>query len=266
MKKILGILLLVLAMFWTLFKTPDLIAKLFNIKELLIILIFVLGLGIFSGTINIVHFLTSCRFWVTNHRLEKKFYTVLLKEIKVIALEDQTDKAKMTSICDGIKLPNKEVQDFFKDHLRYIMDQSEINSEFFLQYMTNDIESRQQSRMILYSGLDFMSDAAPAVGILMATITIVNTMLNIATSPEIIGQLMSQAIVGTFMGILCGYALFKPWAMIWHEYSDSVDHALYIIRDSFIRIVKNDLTPTEIIDMARISLPPSSRPDTEKAA
>ena len=60
--------------------------------------------------------------------------------------------------------------------------------------------------------LQSLADALPALGIVAAVLGIIKTMGAITQPPEILGQMIGSALVGTFLGVFLAYGLVGPMA------------------------------------------------------
>jgi chemotaxis protein MotA len=61
--------------------------------------------------------------------------------------------------------------------------------------------------------LQTVADALPALGIVAAVLGIIKTMASIDQPPEILGQLIGGALVGTFLGVFLAYGIVGPFAV-----------------------------------------------------
>ena len=57
-----------------------------------------------------------------------------------------------------------------------------------------------------------MADALPALGIVAAVLGIIKTMGSLDKPPEILGQMIGSALVGTFLGVFLAYGIMGPFA------------------------------------------------------
>jgi chemotaxis protein MotA len=57
-----------------------------------------------------------------------------------------------------------------------------------------------------------MADGIPALGIVAAVLGVIKTMGSITEPPEVLGELIGGALVGTFMGVWLSYGYFAPLA------------------------------------------------------
>jgi chemotaxis protein MotA len=60
--------------------------------------------------------------------------------------------------------------------------------------------------------LQSMADALPALGIVAAVLGIIKTMGSLDKPPEILGQMIGSALVGTFLGVFLAYGIMGPFA------------------------------------------------------
>ncbi|MEM7739464.1 MAG: flagellar motor stator protein MotA [Pseudomonadota bacterium] len=57
-----------------------------------------------------------------------------------------------------------------------------------------------------------VADALPALGIVAAVLGVIKTMASIDKPPEILGQMIGSALVGTFLGVFLAYGIVGPFA------------------------------------------------------
>ena len=55
-----------------------------------------------------------------------------------------------------------------------------------------------------------MADGIPALGIVAAVLGVIKTMASISEPPEVLGELIGSALVGTFLGVWISYAFVAP--------------------------------------------------------
>ena len=61
--------------------------------------------------------------------------------------------------------------------------------------------------------LQIMSDGLPALGIVAAVLGVIKTMGSISKPPAILGQMIGEALTGTFLGVLLAYGVVGPFAV-----------------------------------------------------
>ena len=78
--------------------------------------------------------------------------------------------------------------------------------------MDEEIQTVRHDALKSYHALVTISEAFPALGIVAAVLGVIKTMSHIDQPPEVLGELIGDAMVGTFSGILFSYALVSPIA------------------------------------------------------
>lgn len=105
-----------------------------------------------------------------------------------------------------------------------------------------------------------MADALPALGIVAAVLGVIKTMGAITEPPEILGEMIGGALVGTFLGVFLAYCFVAPVAGRLRQIEEE-DAALYtVIRDIFVAMVAGH-APNICIEIGRANIPSSMQPD-----
>ncbi|MDZ4724384.1 MAG: flagellar motor stator protein MotA [candidate division Zixibacteria bacterium] len=108
-------------------------------------------------------------------------------------------------------LKNHHAVAFFTDTMRVIISGS-VQPHDLDDLMDADIEVLHEEELKPSQALSSVSDALPGLGIVAAVLGIVITMSSIGGPPEVIGQNVAAALVGTFLGILMSYGFVGPLA------------------------------------------------------
>lgn len=108
-------------------------------------------------------------------------------------------------------LNNHQATSFFADTVRVIISGS-VQPHDLEDLMDQDMESIHEEESRPSEALNSVADALPGLGIVAAVLGIVITMGAIDGPPEIIGQNVAAALVGTFLGILGSYGFVGPLA------------------------------------------------------
>lgn len=58
--------------------------------------------------------------------------------------------------------------------------------------------------------LQIMADALPALGIIAAVLGVIKTMAHISEPPSVLGEMIGEALTGTFLGVLLAYGVVGP--------------------------------------------------------
>ena len=84
-----------------------------------------------------------------------------------------------------------------------------------------DIETHHKEAHEISHAVTQMSDGLPAFGIVAAVLGVIITMGSITEPPEILGQLIGGALVGTFLGVLLAYGIVGPIGANLEKYAEA---------------------------------------------
>jgi len=104
-----------------------------------------------------------------------------------------------------------EAMAFFCDTMRVIISGA-VQPHDLEDMMENDIDALHEEEMRPGDALSNTADSLPGLGIVAAVLGIVVTMAQLDGPPELIGQNVAAALVGTFLGILACYGFVGPLA------------------------------------------------------
>ena len=82
--------------------------------------------------------------------------------------------------------------------------------------------------------LQALADALPALGIVAAVLGVIKTMGSIDQPPEILGEMIGGALVGTFLGVFLAYGLMGPFAARVKSVVEDDNHFYQLIREVLI--------------------------------
>ena len=100
---------------------------------------------------------------------------------------------------------------FLADYLRIISLGNE-NPHQLAELMDTEIETIEAHETHPGHAVQHMADGIPALGIVAAVLGVIKTMSSITEPPEILGQMIGGALVGTFLGVWLSYAFVSPIA------------------------------------------------------
>src|SRR3546814_6083213 len=75
-----------------------------------------------------------------------------------------------------------------------------------------EIETLRKEHRIPVHGLRAVADALPAFGIVAAVLGVIKALASVDQPPAILANLISEAMVGTFLGVLLAYGFVAPMA------------------------------------------------------
>ncbi len=116
-------------------------------------------------------------------------------------------------------LKKKAAVTFLCDYLR-LMTMGTDNPHEVETLLEEDIEAMHEGPIQASDAIQAMADGLPAFGIVAAVLGIISTMGSITDPPEVLGEKIGAALVGTFLGILMAYGLVGPMASNLKGYAD----------------------------------------------
>lgn len=169
------------------------------------------------------------------------------------------DGAAMEMICDTIR---SMIMNFDNAH------QVE-------EMLEKQLESLHHANLHGAHALQKMADGLPALGIVAAVLGVIKTMASIDKPPEVLGQMIGGALVGTFLGVFLAYGVVGPFADKAKAVRDE-EHCFYnLIREALVASLHKH-TPQICVEVARRNAPKKMRPsfsdmedairETQKAA
>ncbi len=139
--------------------------------------------------------------------------TKTMKSKGVIALESHIEKPADSAIFSRYPKLMKDhfAIDFICDTLR-MMTMNLEDPHQVEQAMEHQLEKHHHEALKPAHALQSMADALPALGIVAAVLGVIKTMGAITQPPEILGEMIGGALVGTFLGVFMAYGLVGPMA------------------------------------------------------
>lgn len=183
----------------------------------------------------------------------------------VLALEKHTDNPDASAIFNNFpgvaKIPNSI--SFICDSIRLILIGG-VNDAEIANIMENDLDIIDEEALIPSSILSTVGDSMPGFGIVAAVLGVVITMQSISGPPEIIGQKVAAALVGTFLGVLLAYGIFNPMAKALENQVKEEDIYLRVIRHALEAFARGNAAKL-CVEIARRNIPLRYRPSFEDA-
>jgi len=110
-------------------------------------------------------------------------------------------------------LRDPKLMEFITDYLR-IMISGNMSSFEIETLMDEEIDTFRHEREVPVHALRQTADGLPAFGIVAAVLGVIKALAAVDQPPAILGDLISKAMVGTFLGILLSYGFVGPLAAI----------------------------------------------------
>ena len=152
-----------------------------------------------------------------------------------------------------------EAADIICDTIRSIL------MNFDNPHQVEDLLEKQDEGMhheSLHGGhaLQKIADALPALGIVAAVLGVIKTMASIDKPPEVLGQMIGGALVGTFLGVFLSYSLVGPLAEKIMSVREQ-EHSFYkLIRETIVAHLQMH-SPQMCVEVARRAIPAHDRPN-----
>lgn len=153
---------------------------------------------------------------------------------------------------------DSDVMEFLTDYLR-IMISGNMSSFEIETLMDQEIDTIAQERGGPSSALHTVADALPAFGIVAAVLGVVKALASVDEPPAILADLISKAMVGTFLGILLAYGFVGPLAASLERYSFSSIKVFECIKVTLLASM-NGYPPPLAVEFGRKILYASVRP------
>ena len=104
-----------------------------------------------------------------------------------------------------------------------------------------------------------VADGLPALGIVAAVLGVIKTMASIDKPPEVLGQMIGGALVGTFLGVFLAYCLVGPLAEKVLSVRDQEKSFYQLIRETIVANLQ--LHPLQMcVEVGRRNVPHHARP------
>jgi len=178
----------------------------------------------------------------------------------VASLEDDLDTPESSAIFAKylLVLRNRHVLEFITDYMRLTV-MAGIDSHQLENLMDVNIETHEREMDGPIHAITRVADGMPAFGIVAAVMGVVHTMASVDQPPAVLGRLVGAALVGTFLGILIGYAILSPIAARMETRAKESTKMLESIKVALLATM-NGYQPRIALEFSRKVLFSSERP------
>lgn len=126
-------------------------------------------------------------------------------------------------------LKDAQVMEFITDYMRLMISGN--MSPFEVEtLMDEEIETFMHEREVPSHALHVVADGMPAFGIVAAVLGVIKALASVDQPPAILADLISKAMVGTFLGILLAYGFVAPLALAIERRNSSAVKVLECIK------------------------------------
>ena len=131
----------------------------------------------------------------------------------LMSIESDIEDPHASAIFMGypLVLQDPRLIEFITDYLR-LMISGNMSSYEIETLMDQEIEAYTHERSIPSNALRSVADALPAFGIVAAVLGVIKALASVDQPPAILADLISKAMVGTFLGVLLAYGFVSPLA------------------------------------------------------
>jgi chemotaxis protein MotA len=155
-------------------------------------------------------------------------------------------------------LKDHHALDFICDYLRLMVGGS-MNSMELENLMDVELDTHHEESHLPSHAVISMADGMPAFGIVAAVLGVVITMGSISEPPEVLGQHIAAALVGTFLGILLSYGYVNPMGTFLGHVQREESKYLECIKVCILATL-NGYTPQVAVEFGRKALYSHVRP------
>jgi len=192
----------------------------------------------------------------------------LAKSKGAMALETHVENPEESSIFQQYPtfLHDHHAVDFFCDFFRMLIMGAD-NPHEMEALMEARIEVHHHEALEVSHAVTGMADGMPALGIVAAVLGIIHTMGSITEPPEVLGELIGGALVGTFLGVLISYGFIAPMANMLKSVAEA-ESTYYTCMKSGIIAYMQGYAPIMAVEAARMVLLAHDQPsfaDIEQA-
>jgi chemotaxis protein MotA len=186
--------------------------------------------------------------------------TKTMKSKGVIALESHIENPHDSTIFSRFPKIGKDhfAVDFICDTLR-MMTMNLEDPHQVEDAMEKQLEKHHHEALGPAHALTTVADGLPALGIVAAVLGVIKTMGAITEPPEVLGEMIGGALVGTFLGVFLAYGLVGPMATRLKEVIDE-DAAFYKIIQAVLVAHLHGNAAQISVEIGRGSVPSPCQP------
>lgn len=159
-------------------------------------------------------------------------------------------------------LHNKALTTFICDYMRLIIIGNARTHEIE-SLMDEELNTILSDKLKPYAALTNAGDGMPALGIVAAVLGVVKAMGALDQSPEILGELIGAALVGTFAGIFVAYGVMGPLANKVKLARQKQARIFVVVKQSLLAFM-NGAMPQIAIERGRKTISASDRPSIDE--
>jgi len=178
----------------------------------------------------------------------------------LIALENHVENPRESEFFQGYPFfrHHHHAINLFADTMKLVI-MGGVSVFDLSEMMDMDIEAQREESLKLYQILSTVADSMPGFGIVAAVLGVVVTMAAIGGPPEMVGEKVGAALVGTFVGVLAAYGVFGPQAKAVEAIAHAEMQYMACIKNAVVAFTRGD-APLICVEFARRNIEPEVRP------
>jgi len=186
--------------------------------------------------------------------------TKTMKAKGLIALEQHIEKPEESPIFKRYPRIMKDhfAIDFICDTIR-MMTMSLEDPHQVETAMEKLLDKHHHEALAPANAMQNMADGMPALGIVAAVLGVIKTMGSITEPPEILGEMIGGALVGTFFGVFLAYGFIGPFATRLKSAYDEETQYYHVIRDVLVAHLHGNAAQISV-EIGRGSVPSHFQP------
>jgi chemotaxis protein MotA len=186
--------------------------------------------------------------------------TKTMKSKGVIALESHIERPVESTIFSRYPRLMKDhfAIDFICDTLR-MMTMNLEDPHQVEDAMEKQLEKHHHEAQAPSHAMSNLADALPALGIVAAVLGVIKTMGSITEPPEVLGQMIGSALVGTFLGVFLAYGMVGPMAARMKDVIDEEGSFYRIIQSVLVAHLHGNAAQISV-EIGRGSVPSTAQP------
>ncbi|NLZ10460.1 MAG: flagellar motor stator protein MotA [Alcaligenaceae bacterium] len=155
-------------------------------------------------------------------------------------------------------LKDHHMVDFISDYMRLMISGN--MSPFEIEtLMDQELETHHHEANVPARAMQVVADGLPAFGIVAAVLGVIKALAAIDQPPAILADLISKAMVGTFLGILLAYGFAAPLASSLERRNETSHKVLECIKVTLLAYM-NGYPPQLAVEFGRKVLYSTERP------
>lgn len=159
-------------------------------------------------------------------------------------------------------LKDHELTQFICDYVRLTII-GNARSHEIESLMEQEISTIRKHKTKSSGALGTLSEALPALGIVAAVLGIVKAMGALDQSPEVLGEYIGAALIGTLTGIFWSYAVVNPVAQLIKTTREKQMQCYVIVKQSIIAFM-NGALPQIALEHGRKTIASGERPTIDE--